>query len=90
MAHPPTGTTVTDKGQVTIPVDVRRALGLKPRDKVSIEYDADRGVAVIRPLPSVVAMLYGAVRTSRHPEDFRALRAEFERGVAEEAASEDQ
>jgi AbrB family looped-hinge helix DNA binding protein len=89
MAYRSSETTVTDKGQVTIPVDVRRALGLKPRDKVSIEYDAQRGVAVIRPVPSVVAFLYGAVEPRRRPEDFRALREEFERGVAEEVAAED-
>jgi AbrB family looped-hinge helix DNA binding protein len=29
-------TTVTSKGQVTIPVEVRRLLGIEPKDKVAL------------------------------------------------------
>ncbi len=89
MAYRSSETTVTEKGQVTIPVDVRKALGIKPRDRVRVEYDPEQDVAVIRPLPSVVAALYGIVEPRQRPEDFRALREEFERGVAEEVMAED-
>ncbi|MFN3762023.1 MAG: AbrB/MazE/SpoVT family DNA-binding domain-containing protein [Anaerolineae bacterium] len=39
-------TTLTPKGQVTIPRAVRRALGLKPGDRVLITLDGDRALLV--------------------------------------------
>lgn len=39
-------TTLTQKGQVTIPRAVRRALGLKPGDRVLITLDGDRALLV--------------------------------------------
>ncbi len=39
----------SSKGQVVIPRDVRRALGLKPGQKVSVTLEGDRAVVV--PLP---------------------------------------
>jgi AbrB family looped-hinge helix DNA binding protein len=76
-------TTLTQKGQVTIPAEVRRALGLKPRDKVTFELEGE--VARIRRAPSRIGRWYGAVAPVERPEDFRRVREEFERGVAEEA-----
>lgn len=78
-------TTITRKGQVTIPVDVRRALNLKPHDRVRVEYDAERGVAIIRPAPSEILAIYGAVAPRERPEDFRARREEAEQGIAGDA-----
>ncbi|MGH2460050.1 MAG: AbrB/MazE/SpoVT family DNA-binding domain-containing protein [Chloroflexota bacterium] len=76
-------TTLTQKGQVTIPAEVRRALGLKPRDKVTFELDGD--VARIRRAASKIARWYGAVAPRERPEDFREAREQFEKEVAEEA-----
>lgn len=39
-------TTITSKGQVTIPKRVRDAAGLKPGTKVTVEFD--HGAAVVR------------------------------------------
>jgi antitoxin PrlF len=39
-------TTVTSKGQVTIPKSVRKAVGLKPGDKVIVRATASGGVYV--------------------------------------------
>ncbi len=39
-------TTMTQKGQVTIPRTVRRALNLKPRDRVLITLEGDRAVII--------------------------------------------
>jgi AbrB family looped-hinge helix DNA binding protein len=39
-------TTVTQKGQVTIPKEVRRALNLKPHDRVLITLEGDRAVII--------------------------------------------
>ncbi len=69
-------TSVTSKGQVTIPVQIRRALGLKARDRVAFML-AD-GVATIRPAESVVDQLYGSVKyRGPRPIDFKKLRKQF-------------
>ena len=76
-------TTVTQKGQVTIPAEVRKALGLKPHDKVTFELEGD--VAKIKRATSKVRRWYGAVKPIERPEDFRKIREEFEEGVAAES-----
>jgi antitoxin PrlF len=76
-------TSITSKGQVTIPAEVRNALGLKPRDRVAFEVNRKAGTAILRKVGSI-ADAYGAVQARSRPEDFAALRAEFERGVADE------
>jgi antitoxin PrlF len=79
-------TTVTGKGQVTIPLGIRRIMGLKPHDKVSFEVDGE--VVKIRRASSKLLQGYKAVTPQRKPEDFREIRAHFEKGVAEEVVSE--
>jgi AbrB family looped-hinge helix DNA binding protein len=80
-------TTVTEKGQITIPREIRRLMGLQPRDKVRFEVEGE--VVKIRRVSSKLLQGYGAVVPRKKPEDFRRLREEFEKGVAEEATSED-
>ena len=79
-------TTVTQKGQVTIPGELRKALKIKPRDKVSFEL-VD-GEVRLRPALSPVEASYGAVRPKSRPEDFRKIRREVEEEVAEEVTEE--
>lgn len=79
-------TTVTQKGQVTIPKSIRERLGLKPRDRVAFETEGE--VVTIRRAASKALAGYGSVGPRKRPEDFRVLREEFERGVAEEVAGE--
>ena len=70
---------------MTIPVDVRRALNLKPRDRVRVEYDAEQGVAILRPAPSDILKIYGSVAPRAQPEDFHARRDDAEQAIADEA-----
>ena len=79
-------TTVTQKGQVTIPAAVRSRLGLKPRDKVRFEVEGD--VVTLRPAPSKVLRWYGSVTPKERPEDFQKVREEFEQDVADEVDAE--
>lgn len=79
-------TTVTEKGQVTIPREIRERLRLRPRDRVIFEVEGD--AVRIRRAPSKALALYGAVSPRNRPEDFAALREAFERGVADEVARE--
>jgi AbrB family looped-hinge helix DNA binding protein len=78
--------TLTEKGQVTIPLEIRRLIGLQPRDKVRFEVEGD--VVKIRRASSKLLAGYGAVPPLKKPEDFQKLREEFEKGVAEEVSSE--
>ena len=80
-------TTVTEKGQVTIPQEIRRLMGLQPRDKVRFEVEGE--VVKIKRPTSRLLRGYGAVEPRKKPEDFRRLREEFEKGVAEEVTSKD-
>lgn len=79
---------LTQKGQVTIPAEIRTRLGLKPKDKVRFVPEAD-GVKV-QPAESKILKSYGAVQPVNRPEDWRAVRREFEEFVAEDASKEDQ
>ncbi len=58
-----TQSTITDKFQTTIPMEVRQALGLLPRQRVSYEIRKD-GSAVIRPVPHLDE-LFGSLKPDR-------------------------
>ena len=79
-------TTVTSKGQVTIPGELRRVLDIKPKDRVAFEL-VD-GELRLRPVRSRLMAGYGAVRPRRKPQDFRGIRREVEEEVGEDAARE--
>lgn len=64
--------TVTSKGQVTIPIEVRRLLGLKPRDQVAFRMSDGR--VAIEPVEMTLAATFGAVTPRRRPEDYQAPR----------------
>ncbi len=82
-------TTVTQKGQVTIPGELRRVLGLKPKDKVAFELV--EGEVRLRPIKSAVLASYGSVKPLKPPDnpiDYRRLRREIEEEIADEVAGE--
>ncbi len=64
--------TVTQKGQVTIPLAVRKVLGIKPHDRVLFRVSDGR----VELLPSLMTLeaVYGAVKPLTKPENFQALR----------------
>lgn len=58
--------TVSSKGQITVPIEIRRALGLSPGTRVRFELSGDR--AVLRketPSEHPVDRVFGVVRTRR-------------------------
>jgi antitoxin PrlF len=79
-------TTVTQKGQVTIPQEVREAIGLKPRDRVRFAVEGDR--VILRRADSAILAGYGSATPRQRPEDFRAVREHVERAIAEDVAGE--
>ena len=80
---------VTQKGQVTIPGPLRKALNIKPKDLV--EFSLVDGEVRIRPSRSAVLTSYGSVKPLKPrstPTDYRRLRREIEEEIADEVASE--
>ena len=63
---------VTQKGQVTIPVEIRRLLEIGPYDRVVFYVEEDK--VYLTPEAETLQSAYGAVTPLHHPEDFQALR----------------
>jgi len=78
---------VSEKGQLTIPADVRRKLGIQPRSRV--EVIVGEGEITIRPLKSI-RELRGIFKAHAEGKssDWDTIREETMRRVAREVASE--
>ena len=78
---------ISDKGQITIPADVRRKLGLKARARVEIEIRDN--TAIIKPITSILD-LSGILhdRLKGKTLDWETERIEMERIVGEQVARE--
>jgi antitoxin PrlF len=65
--------TVTSKGQVTIPVEVRRALGIKIHDKVA--FVSENGSVRLKGVDLSLENVFNSVKTPEEVEtgDFEAL-----------------
>ena len=66
--------TVTQKGQITIPADIRQNLGLLPRTRVVVVQEADG--AKIKPEIDLLS-LRGSITPKSKPENFKQMRQEF-------------
>ena len=77
-------TRLTSSGQLTMPVEIRREMGLKPGDSVLWTKDA-RGNTIVRRMRYTVEELDGILPAIDHPSvetDFEDMIAEaFEDGV---------
>ena len=73
---------LTSKGQVTIPVSIRKALGLKPRDKVA--FRMENGTVRIQPARASVRDSAGTLSVPGF-RSMKQLRRETEQLVAERA-----
>ena len=80
----------TSKGQVTIPAEVRRLLGIQPGKEVIFRVEGGR--VEILPPPMSLEEVYGSVSPLDRPEDFKKLRDtamdEHSRKVLEEMTGE--
>jgi len=78
---------VSEKGQVTIPSDIRRKAGIAPRSRVEITLEEE--AVVIRPLRSISDVI-GIFKdcTGGKPMDWERVREEMEIAVAEQVAHE--
>jgi AbrB family looped-hinge helix DNA binding protein len=82
-------TTITRKGQITVPVEIRKALGLKEGDKLAVSLaDPETKEVTLRVVRSMAEATFGAVTPKRRPEDLQALRRTFEEEVAADVLAE--
>ncbi len=79
-------TRLTQKGQVTIPAEIRYRLGLKKGD--SVVFELEDNAVKIKPARSKVLAGYGAVTPRQHPEDWKQVEVDIEQAIAEEAMGE--
>ena len=65
--------TITSKGQVTIPSAVRKHMGVGTRDKITFVLEDDGRVSLIRPRFPTVASLRGIAGSLPHPLDWETM-----------------
>jgi len=77
---------LTSKGQMTIPKEIRKALNLKPDQKVAIVIEDDH--VVIKPVKGDILDIGGTVKipSGEGPSDFRRIREEAKKTLGKKAA----
>jgi bifunctional DNA-binding transcriptional regulator/antitoxin component of YhaV-PrlF toxin-antitoxin module len=78
--------TITEKFQTTIPLAVRQALKLSPRQRISYEVRPD-GSAILRPVPNL-KQLFGSVRLGRSAAAASEEKRSAREAIAREAGKE--
>jgi antitoxin PrlF len=76
--------TITDRGQTTVPKEVRDALGIKPRQRLQWDLAAD-GTITVRREPSALA-LFGSLKPRKKFPGIKEEKAALRRLAAKEAA----
>jgi AbrB family looped-hinge helix DNA binding protein len=79
---------VNSKGQITIPAEVRRKLGLKPGDLVMF-YENESGDVVFRPKTGSIMDLQGCVKWTGRPVTIEEMNETIAKGWAGELKYED-
>ena len=80
--------TLTSKGQITIPKEVRDALRLKESDNVAIIVEGD--VAIMKPIRGNILDIGASVKISdkEKPIDFKKVRRETIKKIGRHSADE--
>jgi len=79
--------TITDKGQTTVPKEVREVLGVKPRERIQWDLQED-GTVSVRAEPSALA-LFGSLKPKKKFPGLKEEKAAVRRRVGAKAARED-
>ncbi len=75
---------VTSKGQITIPVEVRKDLGLKTGDKVEFRQDEGTGTYILRRKTGSVMDLFGSLKYDGPPVTIEQMKEAVGDHLAEE------
>ncbi|MDN7875060.1 AbrB/MazE/SpoVT family DNA-binding domain-containing protein [Burkholderia aenigmatica] len=78
-----TAATITSKGQVTIPVDVRNHLGLEAGDRIEFSFNEATGRYEVYPATRSLAALKGIVKKPAKPVSIDDMN----QAIAEQGAS---
>lgn len=78
MLSPTYYVTITSQGQMTIPVDIRRTLGLQKAGKAIVRADEEK--MVVEPVPDILALR--GVFQSKKRIPLRTIRKAFEEALA--------
>lgn len=78
---------LTSKGQITVPKEVRKALNLKPSEKVIIVVEGNQ--AIIKPLKGNILDIGGSIKISdkEKPVNFHKVREEVKKRIAKKAVT---
>jgi len=76
--------TITQKGQVTIPKKIRDALNLKPNDQVVFVRRGDS--IILKPVKEILS-LRGSIKV-KQPQEFSKIRIETQHIVSQRIADE--
>ena len=77
---------VSPKGQITVPAEIRRMLGLKPKDRVV--FRLDRGKVEITPVQSPLQDSFQAIPALVPPRSWKEIEAAVVDEIASDAARE--
>lgn len=77
---------VSPKGQVTIPIEIRRMLGVKAKDKVV--FTVEEGKVELKPARSALDELYQSLSALKEPRSWEEIEASAHEDRAERLASE--
>lgn len=78
--------TITDKGQTTVPRRIREVLKLGPRKRIQWELKED-GTVTVKPKPSALE-LFGSLRSDIPFPGIHAEKEIIRKGTGEQVASE--
>jgi antitoxin PrlF len=71
---------ITAKGQLTVPKEIREALGVKPGD--FFLFHVEEGKAVMYPVKGSLLDLRGSLKPKNVPEDLEKVREQVKKKVA--------
>lgn len=80
--------TLTERGQVTVPAEVRRHLDVGPKDRLVFTIEDDGGVRVQR-AEFTLKTAFGSVEPTKRPEDLERVIRDAKDERAERVASDE-
>ena len=78
---------LTQKGQTTIPKEIRAFLKLEASDKILYQIDDDK--VIMKPLKGDIFELKGRVKTEDKPADFEKIRKTTQKKIARKIIEDD-